>query len=105
MMIRLEGVGRSIQKLPWTWQVISSFVGKIDAMVIAYEAGSDVAVTSTYVDTTDGSYVLIPLVEGTYDLEAVATGYDSGSETGVGVTAQYDNSGHDFVLTPTGGGF
>ncbi len=77
---------------------------KIDAMVIAYETGTDVVVTSTYVDTTDGSYVLIPLVEGTYDLEAVATGYDSENESGVSVTAQLDNSGHDFVLTPTGGG-
>ena len=77
---------------------------KIDAMVIAYETGTDVVVTSTYVDTTDGSYVLIPLVEGTYDLEAVAAGYDSLSESGVGVTAQSDNSGHDFVLPLTGGG-
>lgn len=75
----------------------------IDALVIAREAGSDVVVTSTYADPETGEYMLLPLLEGDYDLEAVAEGYDSGTIEGVTVTAQTDNSGNDMTLSPTGG--
>ncbi len=77
---------------------------KIDAMVIAYEADTITVVTSTYADTTTGEYVLTALLEGSYDLEAKAEGYNSATEAGVAVTAGQDNGGHDFSLTPTGGG-
>ena len=77
---------------------------KIDAMVIAYEAGTETVVTSTYADTTTGEYVLTALLEGSYYLEAKAQGYNSATEAGVAVTAGQDNGGHDFSLTPTGGG-
>ena len=76
----------------------------IDAMVIAYEAGTDNVVTSTYADTLSGEYVLQALLEGSYDLEAVASGYTSATETVVTVTAGEDNSGHDFTLTTGLGG-
>lgn len=75
----------------------------IGAMVIAFEAGTTTVVTSTYADTTSGGYVLQALLEGTYDLEATADGYNSETETDVSVTAGEDNAGHDFVLTPSGG--
>ena len=75
----------------------------IDAMVIAYEAGTETVVTSTYADTLTGDYMLIPLLAGTYDLMAVAADHDTAYETGAVVTAETDNGGHDFVLTPIGG--
>lgn len=77
---------------------------KINAMVIAYEAGTDIVVTSTYADTTTGEYMLIPLREGSYDLEAVAIDYNTETETDVVVIAELDSGGHDFVLTPSGDG-
>ena len=75
----------------------------IDAMVIAYEAGTTVAITSTYVDEETGDYVLPALLAGSYDLEAVAEGYVTGTEAGVTVTAQADTGDHDFVLIADGG--
>ncbi|MFC1530517.1 DUF4382 domain-containing protein [Gemmatimonadota bacterium] len=71
----------------------------ISAMVIAYDAGTTDVVTSTYVDTLTGDYVLPALLEGSYDLEAVAEGYVTDTEAGVTVTAQTDSGGHDFILS------
>jgi len=75
----------------------------IDAMVIAYEAGTETVITSTYVDTLSGDYMLIPLLAGTYDLMAVAADHDTAYEMGVVVTAETDTGDHDFTLTPIGG--
>ncbi len=76
----------------------------INALVIAYDAGTTDVVTSTYVDTLTGDYVLPALLEGSYDLEAVAEGYVTGTEAGVPVTALMDSGGLDFLLTIEGGG-
>jgi hypothetical protein len=71
-------------------------------IVSAQQAGAEVA--STAVDTTTGTYLLGPLLAGTYDLVVIAPGYGFVSESGVGVLAQQDSAGHDFVLTPAGVG-
>ncbi len=75
----------------------------VDALVIAYDAGTTDVVTSTYVDSLTGDYVLPALLAGSYDLEAVAEEYVTGTEAGVTVIAQTDSGDHDFVLA-TGGG-
>lgn len=76
----------------------------IDALVIAYDAGTTDVITSTYVDTLTGDYVLPALLEGSYDLEAVAEGYITGTEAGVSVIALTDTGDHDFVLAVEEGG-
>ena len=73
-------------------------------LVTAYEAGTTTVVTSTYTDTLTGEYVLQALLEGTYDLEAAAEGFNPATEASVAVTAGQDNPDHDFTLTESGGG-
>ncbi len=75
----------------------------INALVIAYTAGTTDIVTSTYV-AESGDYVLPALLAGSYDLEAVAEGYVTGTEAGITVTAQLDSGDNDFVLTVGGDG-
>lgn len=73
-------------------------------LVTAYEAGTTTVVTSTYTDTLTGDYMLQALLEGAYDLEAAAEGYDPSTEAGVTVIAGQDNPDHDFTLTESSGG-
>ncbi len=73
-------------------------------LITAFEAGTTTVVTSTYSDTLTGEYVLQALLEGTYDLEAAAGGFDPATEAGVSVVAGQDNPDHDFTLTESSGG-
>jgi hypothetical protein len=77
---------------------------KINALVSAYETGTTTAVTSTYVDTTTGEYVLQALLAGTYDIVASASGYIDSTKVGIAVTAEQDNAGQNFELISSGGG-
>ncbi|MFO7767813.1 MAG: DUF4382 domain-containing protein [bacterium] len=72
----------------------------IDVLVVAKEAGSDEVVTSTYVDPDTGEYMILPLLEGDYDLMATAEGYETAYLEGVTVSAQADNGGNDMALDP-----
>lgn len=47
-----------------------------------------------------GAYVFEGLADGTYDLVAIAPGYDYASETGVTVTNGSASSSHDFAVAP-----
>jgi hypothetical protein len=76
----------------------------IDALVTAYEGGTTTVVTTTHPDTLTGTYVLQALLEGVYDLEVTAPGYQSALEGTLSVVAGDDNGGHDFILITSGGG-
>lgn len=52
---------------------------------------------------SDGSYTIVGLPGGTYDVAALAEGYVSQSEVDVVVTAGQTSSGHDFSLGTEGG--
>lgn len=71
----------------------------IGAMVSAYDAVADTLVTSTYADTA-GVYMLQALPAGTYDVEAIAAGYDTARAENVDVQAGQDTGDVDFTLTP-----
>jgi hypothetical protein len=68
-----------------------------DGTVVSAQQGG-VEVASAIVDVGTGAYQIGPLLEGTYDLVAIAPGYDPLTETGVEVVRQTDSPNHDFVL-------
>lgn len=67
------------------------------AALTAFEGTTEVTSTSSQ---SDGSYVLMGLTEGTYDIRATHPDYEESTKTGVSVTVGNNTDGTDFRLTP-----
>ncbi len=69
-----------------------------NVVVTAFLDGADVGSTAT---EADGSFTLVGLLAGVYDIEFSLVGYDDASVVGVDVTAGETTDDVDVVLTPT----
>jgi hypothetical protein len=85
---------------------ISGMVGPIgiSAVVNVYAAGTTNLVTTVPVNNTTGEFMVSGLVAGTYDIQVVANGYVTATQTGIVVTAGANSGGHSFTLLPTATG-
>lgn len=67
------------------------------ATLTAFEGTTEVTGTSSQ---ADGSYVLMGLPEGTYDVHATHPDYQEDTKTGINVVAGNDTKGKDFRMSP-----
>lgn len=80
-----------------TPDILTDDTGIEGAALTAFEGTTDVTSTSSQ---SDGSYVLMGLTEGTYDIRATHPDYEESTKTGVSVTVGNNTDGTDFRLTP-----
>ncbi len=68
------------------------------AVVRVFEAGTTNLVTTARVDETTGRFAAMALLEGSYDVQVVADGFEVASRAGVTVSAGAETGGLDFTL-------
>jgi len=68
-----------------------------DATLAAFDGTVEVASTSS---KSDGSYAILGLPAGTYDVTASHSGFTSSTKKDVNVVVGNDTGGTDFSLTP-----